>query len=40
MEISNLSDKKSKVMIIRILNSMKKDRETIKKDGSGKVYII
>ena len=31
MEASNLSDKKFRVMVIRILNSMKKDIETIKR---------
>ena len=30
MEVSNLSDGEFRVMIIRILNSMKKDIETIK----------
>ena len=30
MEASNLSDRKFIVMIIRILNSMKKDKEIIK----------
>ena len=35
METSNLSDKELRVMIIRILNSMKKDIKTIKKDKSG-----
>ena len=30
MEASNLSDREFRVMIIRILNSMKKDIETIK----------
>ena len=34
MEASNLSDSKFRVMIIRILNSMKKDIETIRKDQS------
>ena len=34
MEASNLSDRELKVIIIRILNSMKKDIETIKKDQS------
>ena len=34
MEVSNLSDREFRVMIIRVLNSMKKDRETIKKDQS------
>ena len=34
MEASNLSDIEFKVMIISILNSMKKDIETIKKDQS------
>ena len=34
MEASNLSDREFRVMIIRILNSMKKDIETIKKDQS------
>ena len=34
MEASNLSDSKFRVMIIRILNSMKKETETIKKDQS------
>ena len=32
MEASNLSDIEFRVMIIRILNNMKKDEETIKKD--------
>ena len=32
MEASNLSDRELKVIIIRILNSMKKDIEIIKKD--------
>ena len=32
MEASNLSDREIKVMVIRILNNMKKDIETIKKD--------
>ena len=31
MEVSNLSDRGFRVMIIRMLNSMKKDTETIKK---------
>ena len=34
MEASNLSDREFRVMIIRILNSMKKDVETMKKDLS------
>ena len=34
MEASNLSDREFGVMIIRTLNSMKKDIETIKKDQS------
>ena len=34
MEASNLSDIEFRVMIIRILNSTKKDTETIKKDQS------
>ena len=34
MEASNLSDREFRVMIIRILNNMKKDIETIKKDQS------
>ena len=34
MKASNLSDINFKVMIIRMLNSMKKDIETIKKDHS------
>ena len=34
MEASNLSDSKFRVMIIRILNSMKKETETIKKGQS------
>ena len=34
MEVSNLSDREFRVMIITVLNSMKKDRETIKKDQS------
>ena len=32
MEVSNLSDTEFRVMIIRILNSMTKNIETIKKD--------
>ena len=32
METSNVTDREFRVMIIRILNSMKKDAETIKKD--------
>ena len=35
MEASNLLDGEFKVMIIRILDSMKKDIDTIKKDQSG-----
>ena len=35
MEVSILSDIEFRVMIIRILNSMKKDIKTIKKDKSG-----
>ena len=31
MKVSNLSDRKFRVIIIRILNSMKRDKETIKK---------
>ena len=31
MEVSNLSDRERTLMIIRILNSMKKDIETIKR---------
>ena len=31
MEASNLSDREFRVMIVRILNSMKRDVETIKK---------
>ena len=31
MKASNLSDREFRVMIIRILNSMKKDMETIKR---------
>ena len=34
MELSNLSDRQFRVKIIRVLNSMKKDIETIKKDQS------
>ena len=34
MEASNLSDREFRVMMIRILNRMKKDIETIKKDQS------
>ena len=34
MEASNLSDREFRVMIIRIFNSMKKDRDTIKNDQS------
>ena len=34
IEASNLLDKELRVMIIRILNSMKKDIEIIKKDQS------
>ena len=34
MEASNSSDREFRVMIIRILNSMKKDMETIRKDQS------
>ena len=34
MEASNLSYREFTVMIIRMLNSMKKDIETIKKDQS------
>ena len=34
MEASNLTDTEFKVMIIRMLNSMKKDIETIKKGQS------
>ena len=34
MEANNLSDREFKVMIIKILNSMKKDAETIKRDQS------
>ena len=34
MEASNLSDRKFRVIIIRILNSMKKGIETIKKSQS------
>ena len=36
MEASNLSDREFRVMITRILNSMKKDIETIKKDQTEK----
>ena len=32
MEVSNLSDTEFRVMIIRILNNMKKDIDTTKKD--------
>ena len=35
MEASNLSDRLFRVMIIRKLNNMKKDIETIKKDQKG-----
>ena len=31
MEASNLSDREFRVMIIRTLNSVKRDKETIKK---------
>ena len=34
MEASSLSDREFRVMTIRIINSMKKDTETIKKDPS------
>ena len=34
MEASNLSDREFRVMIIRILNGVKKDTETIRKDQS------
>ena len=34
MEANNLSDKEFRGIIIRTLNSMKKDLETIKKDQS------
>ena len=34
MKASNLSDIELKVMIIRLINSIKKDIETIKKDQS------
>ena len=34
MEASNLADREFRVMIIRMLNNMKKDIETIKKDLS------
>ena len=34
MEISNLSHREFRVIIIRILNSIKNDIETIKKDQS------
>ena len=40
MEASNLSGREFRVMIIRILNSMKKDIETIKKDQSEKKSTI
>ena len=40
METSNLADIKFKVMIIRILNCMKKDIETIKRDQSEKKNAI
>ena len=36
MERGNLSDRELRVMILRTLNSMKKDIETIKKDQSNK----
>ena len=35
MEVSNLSDTEFKVMVIRILNSMKKDIETMNKKPVG-----
>ena len=34
MEASNLSDREFRIIIIRILNSRKKDIETIKRDQS------
>ena len=34
MEASNLSDREFRVIIIRILNNVKKDTETVKKDQS------
>ena len=34
MEAINLSDREFRAMIIRILNSMRKDVETVKKDKS------
>ena len=34
MEANNLSDREFRVMIIRILNSMKKDIEAIKKGSA------
>ena len=34
VEVSDLSDREFRIMIIRILNSMKKGIETIKKDQS------
>ena len=34
MEASNLSDREFRIMVVRILNSMKKDIETITKDQS------
>ena len=34
LETHNLSDREFRVMIIRILNSMKKDLEAIKEDQS------
>ena len=33
MEVSNLSDREFRVMIIRTFNSMKKDIEAVKKDN-------
>ena len=36
MKASNLSDREFRVMIIRVLNSMKKDIETVKKRTSQK----
>ena len=34
MEANNLSDREFRVIIIRILNNVKKDTETVKKDQS------
>ena len=40
MEVSNLSDTEFKVMVIRMLNSVKKDLETIMKDQPEMKNII